>query len=164
MVNCPETNYWDMMDNETKLNNKQKLQWYWNFWFVALLKTSIDTAHTVYVQFIVRWLWRFLDFYSLRTLYKYFNNNVNALNLPELKLHIWDQPSLFNSLYFSASGKPSELQALSVFGCMVAAVAIFCFWPLFQVLGQRNNCYAIYVSILLLMSGKKLKIKMVFKI
>lgn len=50
-------------------------------------------------------------------------------------------------------GKPSELQALSVFGCMVAAVAIFCFWPLFQVLGQRNNCYAIYVSILLLMSG-----------
>lgn len=60
-------------------------------------KTSIDTAHTVYVQFIVRWLWRFLDFYSLRTLYKYFNNNVNALNLPELKLHIWDQPSLFNS-------------------------------------------------------------------
>lgn len=127
-------------------------------------KTSIDTAHTMYVQFIVRWLWRFLDFYSLRTLYKYFNNNVNALNLPELKLHIWDQPSLFNSLYFSASGKPSELQALSVFGCMVAAVAIFCFWPLFQVLGQRNNCYAIYVSILLLMSGKKLKIKMVFKI
>lgn len=154
MVNCPETNYWDMMDNETKLNNKIRCPF----------KTSIDTAHTVYVQFIVRWLWRFLDFYSLRTLYKYFNNNVNALNLPELKLHIWDQPSLFNSLYFSASGKPSELQALSVFGCMVAAVAIFCFWPLFQVLGQRNNCYAIYVSILLLMSGKKLKIKMVFKI
>lgn len=40
MVNCPETNYWDMMDNETKLNNKQKLQWYWNFWFVALLKQA----------------------------------------------------------------------------------------------------------------------------
>lgn len=50
-------------------------------------------------------------------------------------------------------GTPSEIQALSVFGCMVAGVAVLCFWPFFQTLDQKRNCYGIYVSTLLFMSG-----------